>query len=403
MNSAVPPVAFAITTPAGGTTPDSTTVIKGTGWVDLAEIRLTASGQSLAITWTSKNAWSVTVPVQPGANTISLSAYDREGLLIGTSTVAVTGTGTSAPASASNLAVSEVMYHPAPSTAAEITAGFADEEQFEFVELVNTSATLTVDLTGAAFTDGIAVTLPATTVPAGGRIVIPRNPAAFAFRYGAGISTGAGFGTSTSPALSNSGETLLLKAADGQTISTFTYSDTAPWPEDADGAGYSLTAIRPGKTDPAAVASWRTSAALGGTPGKDDRIPLSTWLAGFSLTDANSDSDADGLPALIEYTAGYSPIVAGPGAPVSIQTVLENDAIFPVVSFVQKIGTDDADLTAEVSTELAAWSASQPDRVRYLGRKNNDDATETVRFQSATPISPAGPRQFLRFRASTVP
>ena len=44
INTAVPPVTYAITTPNGTSTPQSTLQIQGTGWVDVAEIRLVSTG-----------------------------------------------------------------------------------------------------------------------------------------------------------------------------------------------------------------------------------------------------------------------------------------------------------------------------------------------------------------------
>ena len=57
------------------------------------------------------------------------------------------------PASAANLVVSEIMYHPTDATPAETAAGYGPND-FEYLELLNVSAT-NVDLSNCAFTDGI--------------------------------------------------------------------------------------------------------------------------------------------------------------------------------------------------------------------------------------------------------
>ena len=66
--------------------------------------------------------------------------------------------------------------------------------------------------------------------------MIARNLNFFASRY-PGVSA---FGPYTGK-LSDGGETVTLAAQDGSTIASITYSDDAPWADQADGEGYSLT------------------------------------------------------------------------------------------------------------------------------------------------------------------
>ena len=54
---------------------------------------------------------------------------------------------TGVPASAENLRISEVHYHPGAPTAQEQQAGFDDADEFEFIELVNISNSV-VELAG---------------------------------------------------------------------------------------------------------------------------------------------------------------------------------------------------------------------------------------------------------------
>jgi hypothetical protein len=71
--------------------------------------------------------------------------------------------------------------------------------------------------------------------------------------------------------LKNSGEQLILTAADGSIIFDFEYSDGPPWPEFADGQGTTLTLIRP-QTRPSLSlpGNWRHSVSEQGSPGTDD-------------------------------------------------------------------------------------------------------------------------------------
>ena len=162
------------------------------------------------------------------------------------------------PAAAGNVAVTEVNYHPADPTAAELAVNSAwTDADFEFVELQNTTANA-VDLAGAAFTAGVTLTFGSVTVPAGGRVVVVSNPAAFAARYGPAISP---VGTYTGH-LSNSSATVTLKSAAAATIASFTYQDS--WYPRTDGDGSSLEAI--GTTVDSTAATWRASYEVGGTP-----------------------------------------------------------------------------------------------------------------------------------------
>ena len=163
-----------------------------------------------------------------------------------------------APATAANTAVTEVNYHPADPTAAELALNSAwTDADFEFIELANTS-TGPIDLTGAAFDLGVTMTFGNVTVPAGGRVVVVSNPAAFAARYGTAITP---VGTYTGH-LSNSTATVDLKSAAAGVIANFTYVDS--WYPRTDGDGSSLEVVT---TAGNAAANWRASYEVGGTPG----------------------------------------------------------------------------------------------------------------------------------------
>jgi hypothetical protein len=147
------------------------------------------------------------------------------------------------PASAANLVVSELHYHPPDPTPAERAAGFNAGNDFEFIELMNISRTQSVDLSGVRLEDAVtfdfANVAPALRLlPPGGRIVIAENTAGFAARLAPGarpVVAGAFNGN-----LSNSSEQLIVRAANGAIIKQFTYYDSPPWPKEADGDGFSL-------------------------------------------------------------------------------------------------------------------------------------------------------------------
>jgi hypothetical protein len=150
------------------------------------------------------------------------------------------------------LRVTELMYNPTGTN-------------LEYVELANVGDD-PFDVGGMAFTVGITFTFPSMVVPAGGRVLVVQNLAAFQAFYGMGLPI-AGVYTG---ALSNGGEQLLLVGPDMGTVQNFTYSDA--WYPTTDGGGYSLV-IRDPYGDPAlwnVAAGWRASTALQGSPGNPE-------------------------------------------------------------------------------------------------------------------------------------
>jgi len=154
------------------------------------------------------------------------------------------------------LRFSEVMYNPPP-------AGIYASDDFEFIELANLS-TNALDLSGLTFTAGITFSFTnGTTLPAGGRLVLGRNPEALATRYPGLVLHGIYAGK-----LDNAGEMLRLSTPAGVTVLELTYDNSPPWPVTADGFGWSLV------LDDPIAGTYRPSTAVGGSPGASD--PAST-------------------------------------------------------------------------------------------------------------------------------
>ncbi len=163
--------------------------------------------------------------------------------------------------------ITEIMYHPPAFTPPGLTTP-VDGDEFEFIEFKNTG-TAPVNLYNMRLTTGIDFTFQAgATIPAGGFVVLAKNPAQFALKY-PGVPVAGQYGPSSS--LANSGETLTLVDPFGDTIMSFTYDDAAPWPTAADGGGNSLVPIQPNSNpSPNLSTSWRASKNPGGSPGMDD-------------------------------------------------------------------------------------------------------------------------------------
>jgi hypothetical protein len=251
------------------------------------------------------------------------------------------------------LAVSELMYRPVPNADAE------------FIELMNISPQVTLNLAGVKFTDGITFTFPpGSTLEPLARVVIVKNLAAFESVHGTGKPVAGIFENATS--LSNEGERIKLDDATGSTIREFTYGNLAPWPAQADGNG-SLVLIAPhSNPDHALPQNWRASTTPAGNPSGDDALHFTGAATG--------DDDADGWPNLIEYAIGADPNIAMTATPEGL--VLTT----PVVP-----NADDAEVSAEFSTDLQTWFPAEL-----------VSATGNVHTFRTPPSFAAEPRLFMR-------
>ncbi|MDC0935858.1 CotH kinase family protein [Pirellulales bacterium] len=149
VNTVITPVALAITmTDPLDVGAASTATIAGNGWVNVREIRLTGSDQPLEVIWNTDTGWQATIPVDNTTGEVIVEAYDFQGELIGADSINITST---APVPIlDKLRISELHYHPADPSPAELAAGHIDQDYFEFIELVNID-NLTLDLTDVEF------------------------------------------------------------------------------------------------------------------------------------------------------------------------------------------------------------------------------------------------------------
>ncbi len=176
------------------------------------------------------------------------------------------------PASQSELRISEIHYNPADPTAAEIAAGFDNNDDFEFIELYNPSNEGTINLAGVQLTEGVVFDFGDFELLPDQRVVVVEDVDAFRFRYGDSATVlGQWAG-----GLSNSGEELTLLDSVGNEIVSVDYADSGLWSVAADGRGASLVLIDDAQT-PADEAGkhyrWAASTTFNGTPGEASVAP----------------------------------------------------------------------------------------------------------------------------------
>ena len=250
-------------------------------------------------------------------------------------------------AAAGNLVISEIMYHPSDATAAEITAGYADEELFEYLELMNIGSN-PIELADVVVSEAFDFTFGVLELAPSERVLLVKNAAAFEFRYGAGRLIAGEYGAQN---LRNSGERILVTAADGLVIQDFTYRDTAPWPTAADGGGVSLTLINPGAN-----------------PLHGEAI---NWMSAVPSPGGNGGTLAFAGGDLLDYAT----------------TSFGGDG--NQFSFVINPTAEGVEYAVEVSEDLQTWSSAST-TVRYLGEVNGERKFEA--------IDPLAPKRFMRLR-----
>ncbi len=385
INSAIAPVNFSISTQSPLTVSAGSAIVSGDGWVNVRGIRVRGNPETLPVTWSDGNSWRVTLPAPPGQSSVILEAVDFSGQVLDTDTIVINNTTSLAPASAANLVVSELMYHPAGLTTTEINAGIIDPDQFEYLEIMNISA-VSVTLDGARFVDGIDYNFAQGVIlPPAGRLVIARDRAAFLQRHPGASGTLAAGGFLNDTGLANGGERLRLVDAAGADIRNFSYGDRSPWPEGADGDGYSMVLIAPGlNPDHTLAHNWRSSVLPGGSPGQSDAVIFSGQ--------ADADEDSDGLSAFLEHALGSDDGIAGTSG-VAVQADESGALLF---IHPRNLAADDVIFSVELSADLVSWVPGGEDFIIESDTPAGD-GTSVVVWRA----SPVAPREFVRLRVES--
>jgi len=204
-------------------------------------------------------------------------------------------------------------------------------------------------------------------LPPSSRILVVRNLAAFTAEYGAGLSIAGEFQNETG--LSNSGEQIVLLAANGSGIQDFTFSDDLPWPTAPDSAGHSLILVNPtSNPDHNDPQSWRSSIEPGGNPAETDSIEFE---GGDLLAYAFGDSNPQ------------------------LEVTLNGGAL--TFSFVHLLAADAVGLNLEWSSDLDDWTIlDQSFEVSELTQLGGGQ--QRVSLSSTTSSLISEPRVFIRVR-----
>ena len=353
---------------------------------DVSPQALTAEGESEIILGTSTR--------------VSMRALEDDGEW---SAIVVVDFTSGVPATAANLIVSEINYHPAAMTPAEesnpLVGGRSD---FEFIEIANVSS-VPVDLSGVMISrediggqlEGVEDPISnGTLIAPGGRVVVVADREAFAVRYP--LVPDALIVGDYSGRLDDGRDSVLLLAADGSQISRVRYDDEAPWPVAADGSGATLDLLNVAAGQDVSLAeSWSASTVLGGSPGN-------SGTGNAFVGDPEADEDEDGVPALLEFAYGSSDQVAGDAPPIQVFPPSLGEGILDVI-VTRDTDADGVHMFPEISTDLFAadWSPASNETSVIARIVSDDGETATEIHRVSFPATDGAKRGFLRMRATS--
>lgn len=417
----VVPAAYTLAISTNTTAPAGSTVYYTTDGTDPRDWGgAPAAGSGSYVTAASPDSFHLALPAELYT---TVKARVKNGAEWSALTEATFQTAT-VPATAANLVVSQIMYHPPDAIAAEVTAGFTDRDLFEYVELQAIGAD-PVSLDNVKFIAGMSFdfataavsTSPVRALAPGDTVLVVANKAAFRQRYGTSLN--ARIAGEYLGSLSNGGERLWITGPDGadagtdaDTIKDFSFDDESGWPEVADGHGPALQLINPATNpDHALPASWTATMQWAGTPGAL-MIPVTfaDWLDGHFnaaalldplITGPNADPDHDGLTNLIEFLRGTIPDrpTANALAGLPTYTIAPGPDTLDHLHATWTVSTQAlmaATVTAEAGSDLTGWTP-----LPILSTAPNPDGTTTLAWRDDDSEWLAAPRRYLRVRVTT--
>ena len=169
--------------------------------------------------------------------------------------------------------------------------------------------------------------------------------------------------------LENGGERIEMKLKDGSIIRNFTYNDKTPWPEAADGEGYSLVLKNPSSNlDHSIPENWASSRLLNGTPTFiNEAKSFLEWITLFfsqeeiengNMAQPKSDPDKDGYINLVEYAFNSSPLKQSQISDFAeISKISVDGNYYYAFSYDQRIDLKGLEIELEVSSDMKNWNS----------------------------------------------
>ena len=214
------------------------------GTAPVAAKTIVFNGIQWPLTWITVTNWTITIPLKPGTNALSIVGVDIHGQPVtgASNSVVVINPGT-VVSSVGHVVINEIMYNPARPDAG-------------YVELYNTSTNTTFDLSAWQLLELGYTFPPGSLIGPNSYLVLVANPSAFAGAYGGNAAI---FDTFPG-ALQPGGRTLTLvqpgpSGSSTSVVAKVRYQPNAPWPDPANTTGTSLQLIDPSQ-DNWRVGNW---------------------------------------------------------------------------------------------------------------------------------------------------
>ncbi|HVR72894.1 MAG TPA: CotH kinase family protein, partial [Planctomycetota bacterium] len=248
------------------------------------------------------------------------------------------------------LKITEVMYNPR-----------GGDEDLEFLELWNPGET-EINLTGWTI-EGIGFAFPADyTLPAGGILVVSKNPTAFKAVFGDEIRVLGPYEGN----LDNDGEILRVKDAGPgypATVDFLRYGNDGDWPRGGDGLGYSIELSGASATrDNDMGSNWRQSFVIGGSPGTIQGLSPGSPL--FRRGDPNADSRvnvSDAIAILLHLFAGADEMACMESADVDANGEIQSVDALLILSYLFQGSSGAAEIPSPGPSECLP---AKPDQCR---------------------------------------
>jgi hypothetical protein len=299
--------------------------------------------------------------------------------------------GLTDPAAPPALRITEIMYNSPEPSQSEITAGFDNNDDFDFLELQNTGNT-PINLQGYTISNGVGYTFGAVILQPAEYIIVVEDNDAFTHRYGPGINVAGSY----SQGLDNGTDELILKDNINNVIQDFSYDDK--WHPSTDGDTYSLEIINPAAHPVTwnSESSWRPSGDINGNPGATSSAYYAWQWNNFEQSMLPSeDPDKDGINNLLEYAFNLDPTTRNTITDLyHYVTITEQNAAYPAISFQANSLAADVSMWVEVSDDLIIWQSNPALLETYIATQANKTTERfIVRCLDESPV-----QKFLRIR-----